>query len=97
MFRMALWAAHLGGCEETYANPGSGECLEKVREVTSAAWEAYTADEPSNVECHLLPYPVKVEADGEVLPLDEPFNCFPDTTANVLGKKSGYLPGKLTT
>ncbi len=87
----------MGGCDESYATPASDECLAKVREVTSAAWEAYTAEEPSNVPCQMLPYPVKVAADGEVTALEEPFNCFPDTSAKVLGKKSGFLPVKLTT
>ena len=32
-YRMALWAAHLGGTAQDYANPGSDLCLEKVRQV----------------------------------------------------------------
>ena len=38
-----------------------------------------------------------VDEDGKITALDSPWDCFPDTTANVLGQKSGYLPGKLTT
>ena len=33
-YRMALWAAHLGGAALAYANPGSDLCLEKVRQVS---------------------------------------------------------------
>jgi phospholipase D1/2 len=29
-FRVALWSAHLGGYDEAYLNPSSGECIEKV-------------------------------------------------------------------
>ena len=32
-YRMALWAAHLCGTAQDYANPGSDLCLEKVRQV----------------------------------------------------------------
>ncbi len=78
-------------------NPSSDECLEKVREVSAANWENYTADEPNHSDVHILPYPIKVDNEGNVSALDEPWNCFPDTTASVIGIKSGYLPAKLTT
>ena len=44
-----------------------------------------------------LSNPVAVAQDGRVTHLDAPWDCFPDTSAKVLGVKSGYLPGKLTT
>ncbi len=94
---MALWAAHLGGADDAYLNPGSDECLAKVREVTKAFWEDYTAEEPKHCDVHMLPYPVSVDAEGKVTALEAPFDCFPDTSASVLGKKSGYLISKLTT
>uniref|UniRef100_A0A0K2T5Y1 phospholipase D n=1 Tax=Lepeophtheirus salmonis TaxID=72036 RepID=A0A0K2T5Y1_LEPSM len=96
-YRMALWSAHLGGYDEAYLNPQSSECLEKVREVTSSFWELYTKDDPEFSDVHMLPYPISVSEEGEVEALEEPWNCFPDTTAKVLGAKSGYLPAKLTT
>jgi len=92
---MALWSAHLGGHDEAYLNPASDECAAKVSEVTDDFWEKYTADEPEHSDVHLLPYPIRVEQDGTVGPLDDP--NFPDTEAQVIGTKSGYLPGKLTT
>jgi len=94
-YRMALWSAHLGGHDEAYLNPASDECAAKVSEVTDDFWEKYTADEPEHSDVHLLPYPIRVEQDGTVGPLDDP--NFPDTEAQVIGTKSGYLPGKLTT
>ncbi len=96
-YRMALWAAHLGGADDAYLNPASDDCLAKVREVSNDFWSLYTADEPAHSDVHLLPYPVQVDEKGNVHPLTEPFNCFPDTSAKVLGTKSGYLPVKLTT
>jgi phospholipase D1/2 len=96
-YRMALWAAHFGGADQAFQNPSSEECLQKVREISGAYWEAYTADEPQHSEVHILPYPVQVDNEGNVSALEAPWNCFPDTSASVLGCKSGYLPAKLTT
>ena len=96
-YRTALWAAHLGGYDEAFDDPGSDECLRAVREKTGAFWEAYIAEEPTDQAAHMLPYPVRVSQEGHVGPLDAPFDCFPDTEAPVKGAKSGYLPGKLTT
>ena len=96
-FRSALWAAHLGGHDEAYLNPGSDECLAKVREVTSGFWDLYIGEEAQHSDVHALPYPVSIDEEGNVSALEEPWNCFPDTSASVMGAKSGYLPVKLTT
>jgi phospholipase D1/2 len=96
-YRMALWAAHLGGADDAYLNPSSDECMAKVREVTNDFWSLYTADTPEHSDVHMLPYPIQMDEKGDVYPLPEPFDCFPDTSARVLGNKSGYLPVKLTT
>ena len=99
-YRMALWAAHLGGADDAYLNPASEDCLAKVREVSNGFWSLYKADEPEHSDVHLLPYPIQVSEDGVVQPLPEPYDCFPDTSAKVLGAKSGLpfkLPMKLTT
>lgn len=97
VFRLALWAAHLGGFDEVYLNPSSGDCIEKVKELTNSYWERYKDEEAFHDDVHLLPYPINVTPEGTVEPLEEPFNCFPDTEASVLGTKSGYMPSKLTT
>ncbi len=96
-YRMALWSAHLGGYDPAYDDPASDECLAKVKEVTKGFWDLYTADNPEHSDVHMLPYPVNVDDDGNVTALEAPWDCFPDTSAPVLGAKSGYLPGKLTT
>ena len=57
---MALWAAHFGGADEAFRNPSSDECLQRVREITAANWELYTADEPQHSDVHMLPYPIQV-------------------------------------
>ena len=48
----------------------------------------------------MLPYPISVDSEtGDVTALESPWDCFPDTCANVLGHKSymPQLPIKLTT
>ena len=95
-----MWSAHLGGYDPVYEDPSSDECLAKVREVAADFWTSYTDLEPSHSDVHLLPYPIQVSEDGAVQTLPEPFDCFPDTSAKVLGAKSGLpfkLPMKLTT
>ena len=96
-FRMALWSAHFGGYDEAYLNPNSEDCMNKVRETSQEFWDLYTAEEAQHSDCHILPYPIQVDEDGNVTSLESPFDCFPDTSAPVLGQKTGYLPGKLTT
>ena len=71
-----------------------------VQEISGGFWELYTADDPEHSDVHMLPYPINVDGDtGEVTALEEPWNCFPDTSAKVLGCKSTFppLPVKLTT
>ena len=55
------------------------------------------ADSPEHSNCHLLPYPLNIDVDGNVTSLESPYDCFLDTSAPVCGCKSTYLPGKLTT
>lgn len=97
-FRMALFAAHLGGHDEVYANPSSIECMEKVREVSKEFQQLYIAEEvPEEAsQVHLLPYPVQVDGEGNVA-VEPGWEVFPDTEASVIGQKSGILPGNLTT
>ena len=96
-FRMALWAAHLGGYDKAHLQPESDDCLAKVKDTTKEFWNVYTADEPQHSDVHMLPYPINVDEEGNVTALDAPWDCFPDTSASVLGAKSGMLPDKITT
>ena len=96
-FRMASWAAHLGGYDEAFLQPESEDCFSKVKETTQEFWDLYTADEPQHSDVHMLPYPINVDEEGNVTALDAPWDCFPDTSASVLGKKSKLLGEKITT
>ena len=94
-FRMALFAEHLGSVSETHNDPGTIECMQAVKEAAANNWEQFVADEPCQLDGHLLKYPVNVEADGTVTPIEGQEN-FPDTDAPVIGAPN-YLPNKLTT
>lgn len=95
-FRMALWAEHLACVEEVFQNPSAVSCVQLVNTLANENWRLYAADEVCDMQGHLLKYPVKVGADGSVRYLP---NCkhFPDTSAPILGKRSRFLPNKLTT
>ena len=97
-YRMALWAAHLGGYAQEYANPASDLCLQKVREVANNFWDHYAIKpEPEASNVHMMPYPINVGQWGKVDPLPAPYDCFPDTQAPVKGERCSVLPVKLTT
>ena len=71
--------------------------LQEVRRIAADNWTGYVSPRPEPSKVHLLPYPVMVERQGRVSALARPHHTFPDTTASVLGTKSGFLPAKLTT
>ena len=96
-FRLALWSAHIGGYRDSIREPGSSHCLEDIARIAADNWSSYISPTPQASKVHLLPYPVKVETTGDVVALPAPHNNFPDTSASVLGTKSGFLPVKLTT
>jgi len=97
-YRMALWAAHFGGHQDVFENPNTSECRGKVVEISEKFWEDYIADDPKHCDVHMLPYPINIDPDcGNVSSLEAPWDCFPDTTAKVLGQKSNLYPVKLTT
>ena len=98
-FRMALWAAHLGGTNEKHLQPESDECLGKVKETTNKFWELYTAEKPEHSDVKMLPYPINVDKKGKVTALEKPWDFFPDTQASVIGVTTGIfdLAPKITT
>ena len=97
-FRLAVWAAHLGGHEAVYENPGTEECLARVKKVTRGFQEVYRAQENLEDTClvHMMDYPILVNKDGSVE--DQPdWETFPDQGGRVAGKKTMKLPPYLTT
>ncbi|XP_006650874.2 phospholipase D delta-like [Oryza brachyantha] len=94
-YRMSLWAEHLGGVEEWFRRPETGECVRRVNEMAEENWRAYVSPEMEETRGHLMRYPVKVDRDGRVRPL-QGHECFPDVGGKVLGTQSS-LPNALTT
>ncbi|KAF5188000.1 Phospholipase d alpha [Thalictrum thalictroides] len=96
-FRMSLWYEHLGMLDDTFLQPESTECVQKVNKIADKYWDLYSSETlEQDLPGHLLSYPVGVASDGVVTELPGT-EFFPDTKARVLGTKSDYLPPILTT
>ncbi|XP_054825513.1 phospholipase D delta isoform X1 [Prosopis cineraria] len=97
-YRMSLWSEHLGlgGTETCFKEPESLECVKKVNEIASENWSKFTSENFSQLQGHLLKYPVQVDAAGNVSPLAGHEN-FPDVGGRVLGTCSQTIPDILTT
>nr|AGW22212.1 phospholipase D alpha [Chorispora bungeana] len=96
-FRMSLWYEHLGMLDETFLDPPSLECIEKVNRISDKYWDLYSSESLENdLPGHLLRYPIGVASEGDVTELPG-FEFFPDTKARILGTKSDYMPPILTT
>ncbi|RVW16728.1 Phospholipase D alpha 1 [Vitis vinifera] len=96
-FRMALWYEHLGLVDNSFLQPESLDCIQKVNKIAERNWNLYSSERTDDdLPGHLLSYPICVTDTGEVkeVPGSE---FFPDTKAQVLGSKSDYLPPILTT
>lgn len=67
-----------------------------MRHIAERNWREYAGQETRPSTGYLLPYPIDVAYDGTVT-AREGAEKFPDTTADVLGTKSGLYPDLLTT
>ncbi|KAI5054976.1 hypothetical protein GOP47_0030121 [Adiantum capillus-veneris] len=94
-FRMSLWYEHLGRLDNVFLWPWIVDCVRKVNSIGDELWAHYVANEPADLEGHLLSYPIFISDDGSVLQLPG-HRDFPDTKAAILGAK-GSLPPILTT
>ena len=56
-------------------------------------WEQFISPEITDMNSHIMPYPIAVDAGGNITPVVE---HFPDTKAAVRGAASITLPDKLT-
>ncbi|KAJ8637596.1 hypothetical protein MRB53_011863 [Persea americana] len=96
-FRMALWYEHLGMLDDSFLQPQSVECVQKVNKIADKYWDLYVSETlDHDLPGHLLSYPIGVTNDGDVTELPGT-EFFPDTKARVLGTKSDCLPPILTT
>ncbi|XP_031475859.1 phospholipase D delta [Nymphaea colorata] len=94
-YRMSLWAEHLGMVDGCFSSPHSLECVRKVNTIADENWKRYSAETMTNLQGHILKYPIKVDTDGTVGPLPG-HEFFPDLGGRVLGAAT-TLPDVLTT
>jgi len=95
-FRLSLWAEHMGGSHNYHVDPSSKHTLHKIIDLAKESWNVYAGLIVRPLPCHLLYYPIHVNADGSLHEL--PFHThFPDTSANIMGSRSTKLPRALTT
>ena len=83
-----------------FRHPASAECWKTVHKLTTDYWSLYTRQDGNVEGCdtRVLPYPIAVDpSDGRVVPLEPPYNEFPDVGGSVVGKSSGIIPSKVTT
>ncbi|KMZ61888.1 Phospholipase D alpha [Zostera marina] len=96
-FRMALWYEHMGMLDDTFLQPESVECVQKVNKIAEKYWDLYTSESlEQDLPGHLLTYPIQISEEGEITEYPGA-EFFPDTQARVLGAKADYLPPILTT
>lgn len=82
--------------DKCFDEPESLECVKRVNEVGDDNWKRYTNDDFTLLQGHLLKYPVAVDVDGNLSPLQGHEN-FPDLGGRVLGAHSPTIPDVLTT
>lgn len=97
-YRMSLWYEHTGRVEQVFQDPESLECVVMMRLFGERMWEIYSGDEVIDMEgAHLISYPVSITREGEVEDYVDSGGCFPDTKAQVKGRRSKVLPPIFTT
>lgn len=92
---MSLWAEHLGAIDDCCNEPERLDCVKSVNQIAEENWKRYVAEEFTQLQGHLLKYPVEVKSDGKVGPLLG-YETFPDVGGKVLGSPT-TLPDALTT
>jgi phospholipase D1/2 len=95
-FRLHCWSTITGQMEDVFREPSSLACIRRLNEIAEENWKKFTGKEVQEMDSHLVPYPIVVEADGSVKPRQEN-NCFPDTKGKIVGTETSVLPEFLTT
>ncbi|XP_076881215.1 phospholipase D alpha 4-like [Bidens hawaiensis] len=94
-YRMSLWYEHTGRTEGVFEHPESLECVVMMSQFGELMWQIYSGDEVIDMEgVHLVGYPVNVTREGNA---EDRLDHFPDTKAQIKGKRSKVLPPIFTT
>ncbi|KAL8189347.1 hypothetical protein R6Q57_028913 [Mikania cordata] len=97
-YRMSLWYEHTGQTEDIFQDPESLECVVMMCQLGELMWQIYSGDEVIDMEgVHLVSYPVHVTQEGNVEDRVDGGGHFPDTKAQIKGKRSKILPPIFTT
>lgn len=94
-YRMSLWAEHMEKIDDSFREPESLECVRRVNNIAVENWRRYTDETFTELQGHLLHYPIKVDENGKVSAFPG-HETFPDVGGKVLGSRS-TLPDSLTT
>ncbi|KAL8235299.1 hypothetical protein R6Q59_021399 [Mikania micrantha] len=97
-YRMSLWYEHTGETEDIFQDPESLECVVMMCQLGELMWQIYSGDEVIDMEgVHLVSYPIHVTQEGNVEDRVDGGGHFPDTKAQIKGKRSKILPPIFTT
>merc|ERR1712176_1303886 len=96
-FRLHTWASITGQMNDAFRDPGSFKCVKAMNKIATKNWQTYITPENTDMDSHLLPFPLDFERDemgrGKIRPRQGLVEGnFPDTKASVMGKKSTILP-----
>ncbi|KAI0499932.1 hypothetical protein KFK09_018140 [Dendrobium nobile] len=94
-YRMSLWAEHLGMLQPCFEDPQSLVCVQTVNKIADENWILYNERQMIPLQGHLIKYPIKVDASGNV-GLLAGHEFFPDVGFKVLGEHVPTLPDELT-
>lgn len=85
----------MGMLSDFFHEPQTVECVRYVNKLAEENWLSYESPDITEMNGHLMWYPLKVDKDGGVSPLPG-LDCFPDVGGKILGAHS-TLPDVLTT
>ncbi|KAJ0251058.1 Phospholipase D delta [Hirschfeldia incana] len=95
-YRMSLWAEHLGKTGDEFVEPADPDCVKNVNKIAEGNWQKFTASEFTELQGHLIKYPLHVDIDGNVSSLPD-YDSFPDVGGKIIGDRSKAFPDTLTT
>jgi phospholipase D1/2 len=96
-FRLHCWATVTNEMDSLFKNPSSLQCVHRLNEIAERNWETYITPDAIEMDSHLIPYPIIIDACGNVFPRQDFDGFFPDTEACITGTNSLALPPLLTT
>ncbi|KAK9102600.1 hypothetical protein Sjap_019854 [Stephania japonica] len=97
-YRMSLWFEHTRRHDKAFLQPHSLDCVKMICSIGQKMWDTFSGEKIVDMGgVHLVNYPIKVSSDGSVEDLPTCGGVFPDTAAHIKGKRSRFLPPRVTT